>query len=220
MDFADRLLSLRKKLNLTQLQLAEAIGIPRTQLANYEQRKNYPHFDTLLRLADHLRVSLDYLACRDEYTVTSFMSQSFPDAEKTTIEQIVKRLDEERYLFKIPKLDLDRHVIVPHETKWVYLPHASDYNNVGYIHTRGMSVSQLDKFQDALLVIGDEFLEYETKEPKYVLMCLVDGSYHVSVELKGHGRQYISTYDFVLRPDNPKVARAAWRILKVEHLFV
>ncbi|NDI35195.1 helix-turn-helix domain-containing protein [Chengkuizengella sediminis] len=60
----DRLVSLRKKLNLTQKDVSEKLDISRSTYAQYEINRRVPEFATLNKLADFFDVSLDYLVGR------------------------------------------------------------------------------------------------------------------------------------------------------------
>lgn len=62
--YGNRIAELRKKLSLTQDELAERLGITRASLSHYETGRREPDYDTLLKFADYFRVSLDYLAGR------------------------------------------------------------------------------------------------------------------------------------------------------------
>lgn len=66
--FGDRIRLLRKKLKLTQLELALLIktekrpdGLPKSTLAGYENNIRKPKFETLEKLAEVLNTSTDYL---------------------------------------------------------------------------------------------------------------------------------------------------------------
>ena len=52
---------LRKSKGLTQKEIAEHIGVTRQAYANYESGNREPDFKTLLKLAEYLDVSTDYL---------------------------------------------------------------------------------------------------------------------------------------------------------------
>lgn len=52
---------LRKKLGLTQQNVADSLGISRVNYTRYETDVSCPDFDTLVALADFYDVSLDYL---------------------------------------------------------------------------------------------------------------------------------------------------------------
>lgn len=66
MEFRERLVSLRKENKETQIQLAKAVSITSRSLQQLEAGDNYPQYKTLLALADHFGVSLDYLAGRSD----------------------------------------------------------------------------------------------------------------------------------------------------------
>lgn len=60
--FRDVLRNLRKSKNMTQEQLASAIGVERSTIGKYEGAKNNePSLDVLKKLADFFHVSTDYL---------------------------------------------------------------------------------------------------------------------------------------------------------------
>jgi len=56
-----RLVQLRKQKNLSQYKLAEILGFSRGLLANYEQGRREPDYNTLLIFAAFYNVSVDYL---------------------------------------------------------------------------------------------------------------------------------------------------------------
>ena len=60
-DLGKRIQDERKKLNLTQAQLADKIGISHTQMAPYEIKEVQPPADVLQRLSDLFGVTIDYL---------------------------------------------------------------------------------------------------------------------------------------------------------------
>lgn len=63
-DFANRLRELRVDADLRQKDLADALGVAQTTIANYEQGARFPDETNLRRIADHFNVSLDYLLGR------------------------------------------------------------------------------------------------------------------------------------------------------------
>lgn len=67
-NFAQRLKELRTKRNLTQTRLAELMGISPRVYSRWETGDVTPHFDTIVRLADTLGVTLDELAGRKNVT--------------------------------------------------------------------------------------------------------------------------------------------------------
>lgn len=65
-DFASRLRLLRNERGLRQKDLAGDLGLAQTTIANYEQGTRFPDEGLLIRLADYLDVSLDFLLGRTE----------------------------------------------------------------------------------------------------------------------------------------------------------
>lgn len=63
--FGKRLREVRKSKKLTQKELAEQIGIKRNTYSDWENGKTEPSFENLVKLADLLDVSLDWLFGRD-----------------------------------------------------------------------------------------------------------------------------------------------------------
>ena len=66
MTLQERMRELRKERKETQRQVADAIGVTDRQYQRVETGKQKPGFDSLLALADHFGVSLDYLAGRSD----------------------------------------------------------------------------------------------------------------------------------------------------------
>lgn len=63
--FGQQLLKLRKERNLSQYQLASLLNFTRGQIANYEQGKREPDFQTVIKIADFFDVTVDYLMGRE-----------------------------------------------------------------------------------------------------------------------------------------------------------
>lgn len=61
MDFADRLVALRKERGLTQRALAELVGVHVSNIRRYEAGTNQPTLDVMRNLAIALSVSADAL---------------------------------------------------------------------------------------------------------------------------------------------------------------
>ena len=66
MELNERLRELRKEQGETQKQVAAAIGIGERPYQYLESGEHRPSLDTLIALADHFGVSLDYLAGRSD----------------------------------------------------------------------------------------------------------------------------------------------------------
>ncbi|HET6451120.1 MAG TPA: cobalamin-dependent protein [Spirochaetia bacterium] len=63
-DFAARLTGLRKQRGLRQVDLADAMGVAQTTIANYERKARFPDEQMLGRLADFFGVGMDHLLGR------------------------------------------------------------------------------------------------------------------------------------------------------------
>ena len=59
--FAERLKELRKDKNMTQVQLAEELGVSKGTIAMWEIGKREPNFETLNRLSDIFDKRIDYI---------------------------------------------------------------------------------------------------------------------------------------------------------------
>jgi methanogenic corrinoid protein MtbC1 len=65
--FPERLRILRKNRGMTQADLASALGLGQTTIANYEQGSRFPDERILFQMADIFLTSLDYLMGRTDY---------------------------------------------------------------------------------------------------------------------------------------------------------
>ncbi|MDF2506133.1 helix-turn-helix transcriptional regulator [Clostridium sp.] len=70
MLFHERLKSLREDKDITQSEVAEALNISRTALANYENAIREPNLSLLVKIADYYNISLDYLLCRTNLMIS------------------------------------------------------------------------------------------------------------------------------------------------------
>ena len=61
-----RLRELRKSLNLSQLKMAEVLGISQSALNRYEHNQQIISDEVLMRYADYFDVSLDYICGRTD----------------------------------------------------------------------------------------------------------------------------------------------------------
>lgn len=59
--FPERLKEMRLKRGLTQKELGEKVGVKQNTFTNWENGKREPNFDNLIKLADALDTSTDYL---------------------------------------------------------------------------------------------------------------------------------------------------------------
>ena len=65
--FNKRLRATRMKCHLTQQTMADKLEISLNAYQKYEQAERSPSLDCLVKIADILDVSTDYLLCRDDY---------------------------------------------------------------------------------------------------------------------------------------------------------
>ena len=61
MEFSERLKTLRKEAGLTQVDVAEKLGISQPAYASWERGVKKPTQDNLVKIAQILNVSIDYL---------------------------------------------------------------------------------------------------------------------------------------------------------------
>lgn len=73
--FGDRLRMVRETRGITQEQLAEMADIARTMVGRYETTDQLPALDTLIRIADALGISSDYLLGRTDAIDAPFTSK-------------------------------------------------------------------------------------------------------------------------------------------------
>lgn len=66
MEFGKLLKQERKKMNLTQADLAEQLNVSRSAISNWEIGRNYPGIQTIIDISNVLGVSLDYLLNEDQ----------------------------------------------------------------------------------------------------------------------------------------------------------
>ena len=66
MEFSERLKELRKKANFTQVEVAEKLGISQPAYASWERGVKKPTQENLVKIAQVLNVSVDYLVGNSE----------------------------------------------------------------------------------------------------------------------------------------------------------
>ena len=87
-EVAERLRHLRESVKLSQMKMAEVVGVKQSSLNRYELNQASPTFETLLRYADFFDVSLDYIFGRTDnpqgrlYEYRPRIEQSDPAMEK------------------------------------------------------------------------------------------------------------------------------------------
>jgi len=60
-DFGDKIKSLRAEKRLTQLQVAQNVGVTKSVISAYETCVRYPSYEVLRKLASLFHVTTDYL---------------------------------------------------------------------------------------------------------------------------------------------------------------
>ncbi len=65
--FSKRLNETRKSKGFTAQNMADKLGLALRSYQFYEGGKRSPSFETLIKIADILDVSTDYLLCRDDF---------------------------------------------------------------------------------------------------------------------------------------------------------
>lgn len=65
-EVAERLRLLRESVKLSQVKMAEIVGVKQSSLNRYELNQASPTFETLTRYADYFDVSMDYIFGRTD----------------------------------------------------------------------------------------------------------------------------------------------------------
>lgn len=99
MEFATRLIELRKQRGLTQQALADAIELHVNQIKRYEAGTAQPTLDTLVRLAKELHATLDDLVFgedhrnpSDELKLQFEALSQFDDSERMVAKELLESL--------------------------------------------------------------------------------------------------------------------------------
>lgn len=109
MKYGDRIAELRKKRNLTQEELAKILKISRAALSHYEQNRREPDYNTLSRIANYFKVTIDYILGRTDNPTAQL--------DEATLE-FVKSLElSEKDLFTKFTLTIDGRKLTPEEAK-------------------------------------------------------------------------------------------------------
>lgn len=91
MEIGKIIQQLREEKNMLQADLAQALGVSRTTISNYENSYSYPDLTTLTNIAHYFHVSTDYLLgiseIRNVTTITN--------VEETKVLKYYNRLDSE-----------------------------------------------------------------------------------------------------------------------------
>ena len=94
--FANRIKYLRQSRELTQVQLAEKLGVKKQSVSNWENDNIMPSIDMLIKLADFFQVSTDYLLGRDGVENTSVRMLDVTGLTQTQIVHVSQLIDDLR----------------------------------------------------------------------------------------------------------------------------
>lgn len=72
MDIGSKIKNARLNANLTQEQVAEALGVSRQTVSNWENEKTYPDIISVVKMSDLYHISLDHLL-KEEKTVPNYL---------------------------------------------------------------------------------------------------------------------------------------------------
>lgn len=87
-EVAERLRYLRENVKLSQVKMAEVVGVKQSSLNRYELNQASPTFETLTRYADYFDVSMDYIFGRTDnpqgklYEYKPKIEQTDPEMKK------------------------------------------------------------------------------------------------------------------------------------------
>ena len=65
-ELGERLRILRESVKLSQVKMADLLGVKQSSINRYEQGQSAPSLETLVKYADYFDVSMDYLYCRTD----------------------------------------------------------------------------------------------------------------------------------------------------------
>lgn len=110
MEFSERLKELRKQAHLTQVELASKLGIVQSSYADWERGKKKPTQDNLVKIAQILNVSVDYLVGNSEEKsdeldnielLFRMNSKGLTDSEKAVFKkELIEFMEERKKKFK------------------------------------------------------------------------------------------------------------------------
>lgn len=114
MEFSDRLKDLRRQAGLTQVDVAEKLGISQPAYASWERGVKKPTQENLVKIAQILNVSVDYLVGNSEEKLDELdniellfrmNSKGLTEEEKAVFKkELIEFMDERRKAFgKIKK---------------------------------------------------------------------------------------------------------------------
>ena len=109
MEFSERLKDLRKQAELTQVDVAEKLGISQPAYASWERGVKKPTQDNLVKIAQILNVSVDYLVGNSEENLDELdniellfrmNSKGLTDSEKAIFKkELIEFMEERKKVF-------------------------------------------------------------------------------------------------------------------------
>ncbi|WP_166238574.1 helix-turn-helix domain-containing protein [Paenibacillus turpanensis] len=89
----ERISELREAQSLTQEELAKQLNISRASLSHYEKNRREPDYETLDKIANYFKVSVDYLIGRTDESNSSVQSnvKLFEESLELSDESILER---------------------------------------------------------------------------------------------------------------------------------
>lgn len=89
---------LREKRNVTQVRLSTAVDVAQETISAYESGKSMPSADTLIRIADFLNTSTDYLLGRvkDDISLNQVMNEVVDEKINALLNNYAKLTDKQR----------------------------------------------------------------------------------------------------------------------------
>lgn len=91
MEFAEKLITLRKGKELTQEQLAEQLNVSRQSVSKWESGQVIPEVDKIIELSKAFDVSIDYLLQPSELDELSVKTQILEQQQKQMLSREQKR---------------------------------------------------------------------------------------------------------------------------------
>lgn len=94
----NKIRELRRKMGLTQVELANALNISQGSLSGYETGRIEPDITTMRKMADYFSVTLDTLFGKDMQDI-----ENMSDEDIWNFREQVRRDPDRRYLFSIAR---------------------------------------------------------------------------------------------------------------------
>ncbi|WP_281885359.1 helix-turn-helix domain-containing protein [Paenibacillus sp. YYML68] len=93
MNYGERIALLREKHAMTQGDLSSKLGITRASLSHYENNRRAPDFETIDKIANFFKVSVDYLLGRtdDPHQVLDDEVREFVDSLELSDDNIMEK---------------------------------------------------------------------------------------------------------------------------------